>query len=249
MFVRDTGDASGPVLLLIHGGGVAGWMWQAQVAHFGSRHHLLVPDLPGHDRSVDVPFTTSAAIVAELAALLERLPAGTDVTVVGFSLGAQIALELASSRPELVARVVVTSALTQGAPLPGLTNRLVGATAGLAHQEWFAKLQAKSLFIPDRLLSDYLRTSKTLPKDSLIALMKANAEFRAPATWPEYPGPALLLAGAKEPRALRDGMQRLHGDNPRSELVIHERAGHGLPLQHPEWFNAVVDRWLDDRSG
>ena len=246
MFVRDTGNTSGPVLLLLHGGGVAGWMWDAQIVHFGSRFRILVPDLPGHDHSIDIPFTTSTAVVAELTTQLERLPDGTDVTVAGFSLGAQLALELASSRPELISRVIVTSALTQGIPLPRLSDGLVRLTAPLARQTWFARLQATSLFIPERLLGDYIRTSTALPTESLVTLTRANAEFRTPSTWHDFPGPALLLAGAKEPRALRHGIRQLHRDNPRSRLIIHDRAGHGLPLQYPEWFNARVDEWMDD---
>lgn len=244
MFIKDTGDPAGPVLVLIHGGGVAGWMWDAQLKHFGSRFRILVPDLPGHDHSREIPFTTSAAVVAELAAHLGRLPAGTDITVAGFSLGAQLTLELASSHPELVSRIVVTSALTQGMPLPRLSNWLVGFAAPLARQTWFAELQAKSLFIPESLLDDYVRTSKALPTESLLALTRANAEFRTPSSWPDFPGPALLLAGAKEPRPLRDGMQQLTHDNPRSEFIVHDRAGHGLPLQYPEWFNTRLDEWI-----
>ncbi|MCG5215793.1 alpha/beta fold hydrolase [Streptosporangium sp. KLBMP 9127] len=242
--MRETGNAAGPVLLLIHGGGVAGWMWDAQIDHFGPRYRVLVPDLPGHGHSHDVAFTTSAAVVAELAAYLGRFPAGTDVTVAGFSLGAQLALELAASHPEVVTRVVITSALTQGIPLPSLSHWLVGLTAPLARQTWFAKLQAKSLYIPDDLLDDYIRTSKTLPRESLIALTRANAEFRTSSAWRRFPGAVLLLAGAKEPRALREGMRQLDHDHSKSELIIHEHAGHGLPLQYPEWFNARVERWI-----
>lgn len=244
MYVRETGNADGPVLLLIHGGGVAGWMWKAQIDHFGARFRILVPDLPGHDHSRDVAFTTSAAVVAELAAHLGRLPAGTDVTVAGFSLGAQLALELASSHPGLVTRVVVTSALTGGIPLPSLSHGLIRLTAPLARQTWFARLQAKSLYIPDDLLDDYLRTSKNLPAESLVALTRANADFRTPPAWPAFPGAALLLAGAKEPRSLREGMRQLAHDHPRSELIIHEDAGHGLPLRYPEWFDTRVEDWI-----
>lgn len=244
MYMREAGNAAGPVLLLIHGGGVAGWMWDAQIDHFGPRYRVLVPDLPGHGHSHDMAFTTSAAVVAELAAHLGQLPAGTDVTVAGFSLGAQLALELAASHPEVVTRVVITSALTQGIPLPSLSHWLVRRTAPLARQTWFAKLQAKSLYIPDDLLDDYIRTSQALPRESLIALTRANAEFRTPSAWRRFPGAVLLLAGAKEPRALREGMRQLDHDHSKSELIIHEHAGHGLPLQYPEWFNARVEGWI-----
>ncbi|MEV4065493.1 alpha/beta fold hydrolase [Nonomuraea dietziae] len=72
-YVRETGNAAGPVLLLIHGGGVAGWMWERQIDHFAPGCRVLVPDLPGHGHSHDVAFTTSAAVVAELAAYLSEL--------------------------------------------------------------------------------------------------------------------------------------------------------------------------------
>ncbi|MCF6473374.1 alpha/beta hydrolase [Nonomuraea sp. MG754425] len=242
--MREAGNAAGPVLLLIHGGGVAGWMWQAQIGHFAASHRLLVPDLPGHDRSHEAAYTTSSAVVAELAAHLARLPEGTDVTVAGFSLGGQIAVELAATHPELVTRVVVVSALTTGVPMAGLSDRLVGLAAPLARQAWFARLQAKALFIPDDLLDDYLRTSKALPKDSLLALTRANSAFRTPPAWRKFPGPVLLLAGGKEPRTLRDGMRQLGHDHAGSELVVHPDAGHGLPLQYPDWFNTRVGDWL-----
>ncbi|MEU6719702.1 alpha/beta hydrolase [Nonomuraea sp. NPDC046802] len=244
MYIREAGNVDGPVLVLIHGGGVAGWMWQAQIEHFAARHRLLVPDLPGHDHSHGTAFTTSTAVVAELAAHLNRLPAGADVTVVGFSLGAQIAVELVATHPELVTRVVVVSALTRGVALASLGDRLVGLTAPLARQTWFARLQAKALFVPNDLLDDYLRTSKALPKDSLLALTRANSAFRVPPAWRTFPGPSLLLAGDKEPRALREGMRQLGRDHANSELVVHPGAGHGLPLQHPEWFNTRVGDWL-----
>lgn len=245
MYVRDTDGPTDAVLVLLHGGGVAGWMWDAQVESFASDFRILVPDLHGHDHSVHIPFTTSAAIVADLEERLEQLPAGRDVTVAGFSLGAQIALSLACARPDLVTRLVVTSALTSGLPLAAVSRCLVSLTAPLTRVEWFAKLQAKSLFIPDNLRADYLRTSSSLTRRSLVALTTANAEFRTPPTWHTYPGDSLLLAGSEESRSLLRDMRRLHEDNPRSRLVIHDGAGHGLPLQHSDWFTTRVGDWID----
>ncbi|MGI6878163.1 alpha/beta fold hydrolase [Microbacterium sp. gxy059] len=240
MFVADSGEQNLPAILLVHGGGVAGWMWSAEVARLRSRYRTIVPDLPGHDRSSDVPFTTIPRIADALADLLgdER------ASVVGFSLGAQIALQLASTRPDLVERVTVVSALAEGAPLPRANRALVSAAAPLARRTWFARLQARSLFVPEALADDYVRTSRLLSREDLLALTDANAAFRTPEGWPAFPGPSLLMMGEREPRALRDGMRRLHAAQPRSRLVVHESAGHGIALQHPDWFHERIDEWL-----
>jgi len=241
MHVATFGQASGPAILLLHGGGVAGWMWRAQIEHLAARYRLLVPDLPGHDRSRDEPFTTSAAVVGELVRLAGDEP---ELTVVGFSLGGQLALQMAAEHPQAVHRLVVVSALTDGIALSGIADLTVRLAAPLARRRWFARAQAKALFIPEALMDDYLRTSRALAPESLVALTRANAAFRTPATWPAYPGRSLLMIGGKEPRSVREGMRALARANPNAELVEHPQAGHGLPLQFPDWFAAQLDRWL-----
>ncbi len=260
----ETGPSDAPVVLLLHGGGVGAWMWRDQVEALRDRYRVITPDLPGHDHSAGVPFPSDggapapAQIVADLAGLLREVApsAGTDApgaTVVGFSFGAQLTVALAAAHPELVARAVVVSALTAPMPMPGLSAGLsaglVRAAAPLGGQRWFARLQAKALYVDDDMFDDYLRTARSLSAADLVALTSANAAFRIPEAWAAFPGQALLLAGGAEPRALVRGMRELHRRLPGSELEIMAGAGHGLPLQHPAWFTERLLGWLDSRVG
>ncbi|WP_245605988.1 alpha/beta fold hydrolase, partial [Promicromonospora kroppenstedtii] len=218
----ESGPTDAPVVLLLHGGGMGAWMWRDQVAVLRERYRVITPDLPGHDHSAEVPFGSPGEIVAALAGLLGEATQGsaarTDVprtTVVGFSFGAQLALTLATAHPDLVARTVVVSALAQPTPVPGLSASLsaslsaglVRAAAPLGGQRWFARLQAKALYVDDAMFDDYLRTARSLSAANLVAMTSANAAFRIPEAWAAFPGPALLLAGAAEPRALVRGMR------------------------------------------
>ncbi|MEU8202724.1 alpha/beta fold hydrolase [Streptosporangium sp. NPDC049046] len=242
MHVETHGPADAPPVLLLHGGGVAGWMWEPVRERLARDHRLIVPDLPGHDRSADETYHSHAQTAEALTKLLHD--AGGRVSVVGFSLGAQLAVLLAAHRPELVERVVVVSAQAKPIAATGFTLGLLGATAGLARQRWFAKLQAKQLFIPDPLLDDYVRTSASISKQTLLAAVGENLRFTPPPEWSRFPREALILAGERERALMRDSARVLHEALPGSKLEIVADCGHGIPLQRPGWFADRVRAWL-----
>lgn len=236
MFVKRFGEAGDRAVLLLHGGGVGGWMWDPVRVHLdaGLRLRLVVPDLPGHDHSADEDYVSHDETLAGLESLIES--ESGPVAVVGFSLGAQLAILLAARRPDLVDRVVIVSAQARPTPAPGLTLALLGATAGLAKQEWFAKLQAKELFVPDELLADYVRTSATVSRRTLLAAVGDNIRFEIPPEWSSFPGRALVLAGSQERAVMKESARMLHDALPGSALELVEGSGHGIPLQQPAWF-------------
>jgi pimeloyl-ACP methyl ester carboxylesterase len=247
MHRESYGPADGSTLLLLHGGGVAGWMWDPLRAHLTGGRRLIVPDLPGHGRSADEPYVSHEETVSALARLLEdeRQPA----TVLGFSLGAQLAVLLAAQRPDLVDRVAVVSA--QAVPMRGTrpTLALLGAMSGLARQEWFARLQSRQLFIPDELLHEYIRTSAGISRETLLRSVEENLRFVPPPSWRAYPGAAMILVGAREKTLMKRSAATLHHALPRSVLQVVEDCGHGIPLQRPAWLAQRLEDWGDEDPG
>lgn len=230
--VHTEATGSGTPILFLHGGGVAGWMWRPTLAQLGSGVRAIVPDLPGHGRSVELPYRSHPDTCAALVDLLERR-APEGAIVVGFSLGAQLAILLASNRPDLVRGVVVVSAETEPAPLPRLTLALLAATAPLARQDWFGRLQAKELAIPDELLADYLRDSARVSRQTLMASVGENLRFTLPPAWSEFTGPALVLVGEQERRLMHRSARRTHDALPGSALQTVAGCRHGIPLEQP----------------
>lgn len=86
---------SGEPLLLLHGIGSTSADFSALRPRLDAEYEVLAPDLPGHGRSAPLPVRpTVAAVVDALEADLDAL--GFDrVHVLGNSLGARLALELA----------------------------------------------------------------------------------------------------------------------------------------------------------
>jgi pimeloyl-ACP methyl ester carboxylesterase len=243
MLVNRFGTEDGPPVLLLHGGGVAGWMWDSLRRSLEQTHSVLVPDLPGHGGSADEPYRSHADTVDELAQVLAQHGKGA-AAVLGFSLGAQLAIELASRHGELVDRVMVVSAQAKAMPFTGLTLQTLGMAAPLARRRWFARLQARELFIPPHLLEQYIDTSARVTKETLLAAVGDNLRFELPGEWSDFRGRALVMVGRRERTLMRDSAAAVHAALPGSELEVVADCGHGIPLQRPEWFNTRAADWL-----
>jgi non-heme chloroperoxidase len=103
LYYEDAG--TGPALLLLHGWGASGRVWQACLPDLVRDHRVLTLDWRGCGRS-DRPLdgNSIAGVVEDLAAVIETLE--MEPTVVGSSIGGVFATELALARPELLHRTV-----------------------------------------------------------------------------------------------------------------------------------------------
>jgi pimeloyl-ACP methyl ester carboxylesterase len=246
MHLKASGLEGGPPVLLLHGGGVAGWMWDFLRRDLEPTYTVFVPDLPGHGRSRGERYVSHSHTVDQLARLLRERGIG-QAAVVGFSLGAQLAIELASRHPELIAEVIVVSAQVKPIPFSAATLRALHVTAPLARRRWFATLQARELSIPPELLEEYISTSASIGRDTLVAVVGANLGFELPKEWPTFPGRVLVMAGQRERRVMRESAEEISAARPGSELQIVEGCAHGIPLQRPDWFSRRVSSWLAER--
>ncbi len=108
----DWGNAGAPPLLLVHGGRdhCRNWDWVAE--HLARDWHIIAPDLRGHGDSEwpkDGTYMMSGYIY-DLAQLVHQLRVA-PVTLIGHSLGGNIALRYAGLYPENVAKLVAIEGL------------------------------------------------------------------------------------------------------------------------------------------
>ena len=105
--VLECGTTEKPPLLLLHGLYDRAECWQPVVTALSERFRLIMPDLRGHYRS-EWPDNGYALrdYAADALGVLDALEI-TQADVLGHSLGALVALELAVHAPERVLRVVL----------------------------------------------------------------------------------------------------------------------------------------------
>jgi len=144
----EWGDRDKPLLLLVHGGRdhCRSWDWVAR--ELRADWHIIAPDLRGHGDSAWSPDGAydMAAFVYDLAQLIHQLDK-MPVTLVGHSLGGNIALRYTGLYPSHVRRLVAIEGL-------GLSPKLLAERAAIPLAEhwrrWIADKRAAAGRLPKR---------------------------------------------------------------------------------------------------
>ena len=253
------GDPGNPTIILLHGGGMGGWMWRPQIESLSGAYQLLVPDLPAHGRSSDETFTMVGAARAVAAAIREHGHQGR-AHVVGLSLGAQVAVQLLADDPDVVDRAMISSALVRPYPVVGRTPAWAFRVAyrllrPLSRYDWWVRLNMRPY--GDGMatyLTDWKASLQALTPAGYAAFSRANLELRIPTELRDRTIPALVVAAEQELPIMRASARDLARALPRAtgRLVRlpgspSAAAAHAWSLTYPDLFTAALRAHLEDR--
>ncbi|MFS0785528.1 alpha/beta hydrolase [Shouchella sp. 1P09AA] len=242
---QETGNRDSPLLFFIHGGGVSRWMWQKQVDYF-TAYHCVAVDLPEHGKSREVGNFSIGESAKQCLALIEEKAANKTVHLIGFSLGAQVAIEVLSQDSNRITSAMINSALVSPS---SLLNRSVAYTAQLAlplaKWERFAKAQAKVLYIPEDQFLLYYCESKQMRAQTFARVMKENLSFSIPPSFRDVSTRMLVTVGEKESRLMRKSLLELTYANEQCQNLTIKGYGHGYSLANPAAFNSLLQRWIE----
>ncbi|MGH8290495.1 MAG: alpha/beta fold hydrolase [Steroidobacteraceae bacterium] len=210
---------SGPTLVLLHGWGLNLRVWDRLAAVLCDRFRTVAVDLPGHGRSEWLPRRSSleaqAAQVAETVAVLSP-----RYSLLGWSLGAQIALRLAAEE---------RGAATEGASAAAGPERLVliAATPRFStgpdwpHGTPPERLDQQALALRTdyrRMVSDFLELQVRGSVDGAAALAQLRAALFAQGSEAAGPQPAALASDLELLR--HTDLRPLLGRIPLPSLVV-----------------------------
>jgi pimeloyl-ACP methyl ester carboxylesterase len=221
---------AGPPLLLVHGLSGSGTWWRRNVPAFAAHFSVYTLDLVGFGRSRRLLPLPLLAAADALAALIADL--GHDrASVIGHSMGGQIAMLLAARHPACVDRLVLAAA-APGRPLMRMNIWQMMPLALLAGAQCPG-------FVPT-VLRDALRAGP-------LGLWVAASELLAADTTSllaDIAAAPLLVWGERDPLvplAVGEALQRAL---PGSRLVVLRGAGHVPMYDRPEAFNREVLAFL-----
>ena len=243
----EFGQHNTDVIMLLHGGGLSWWNYREVAKRLAERYHVVLPVLDGHADS-DAPFTTIEDNAARLISYIDAHFGGQVLLLGGLSLGGQIAVEMLSQRKDICRYAFLESTLVKPSKL---TAAMIGPTFGMSYglikQMWFAKLQADYLGIPRELFDDYFRDTCALSKADMIAFLKANSLYTIKPGLSETTAKVMIVAGAKEPKSIRDSAKLLRDAISGSRMELLPGLRHGdLSINHPEHYVRMLTEWIGE---
>jgi len=236
--------------VLLHGWSLNLGVWRPLARELAGRFRVVAVDLPGHGRSDWDPRAASPAAQAwrvheTLAPLTERY------TLLGWSLGGQLAIDLAAALPAEVERLALVATTPKflaapgwrcGAPRP-LLARLIHRlhVEGERAVRDFLALQVRGSApgTAERVLETFaaaLRSDGAAQLDALVSGLARLRDSDLRRALPQLQVPALVVGGECD-RLIRPAAARaLAAALPRASYVEIPGAAHVPFLSHPVQF-------------
>jgi pimeloyl-ACP methyl ester carboxylesterase len=250
----------GPPLVLVHGLGGAAVNFTLLGPLLAERHRVLIPDLPGHGKSEPLERVKGLGDYAEHVAEVADLEGMFPAPVLGYSMGAVVALRLAVTRPRDVQGLMLVSA--------------AGIVSGKRRAEiWLAVTGAlRPARILTRFRGSFARRPRlrwvpfglwgavdppALPPEGVIGFLEGPSQHtdvgsagRALLRDDPRPDlqdvrcPVLLVWGARDRLVpLVDGFE--YARRLRAPIRVLPAAGHLLVGERPEECAAILEGFLD----
>ncbi|MFB7719434.1 alpha/beta fold hydrolase [Nocardia sp. NPDC056100] len=265
IFFTEAG--TGPVLVLLHGGGpgASGLSnYSRNIEVLARRFRVIVPDLPGYGRSskhIDQrdPFGDLAAAIGGLLEVLQVPRAH----LIGNSYGGAAALRLAMDRPEQVDKLILMGpggvGTTRTLPTSGLQSLLSYYTGQGPSREKLAQFLRDYLVydasaITDAIIDERYRASvdpevaanPPLRRPSGLGALRTvwRMDFTRDPRLSSVTHPTLVIWGADDQVNRPEGARMLADRMPNCDLYLAARTGHWVQWERAELFNDLVVAFL-----
>ncbi len=243
----------GKPIVMLHGWAMHSGMWRDFARELSKQYQVTLIDLPGHGRSQTArPFTLEAVGKA----IIEIIPDEQSCWL-GWSLGAEISLAIASAYPARVNRLILLAGspcFVRNSQWPGLERRILDSFAdSLLQDSRAALLRFLSLQVTGESASrKTLRELKTLvlecnPPDRQTLMgglqMLKETDLRTELAKLQIPVAAVLgELDTLVPVAVAGKLRELL---PKTEVTVIPRAGHAPFLSHRNESIAAVCRFME----
>ena len=275
LFIEEAGSESKKGAIFIHGSALRTDVWHYQLSGIND-HRLVFYDLRGHGRSqpkgerrYSIP-----TLVDDLLTVIED--AGLEqVVLVGHSVGGMIALDLCSTRPDLLGTAIRGVVCVNTTHRSAYETVVGGAAVARIERVLRHPLDALGTY-SNRVdsLRKIIKPSDTLfmavsfaafgprpsakqidftydmlaetPTDTIFDLFKAYRDFEVTELLPDVTVPVLVVTGSHDRITVPGASQFLADNLPKAELRMFDGCGHMTMMEKHKEFNTMLAAFFDE---
>lgn len=240
-------SGQGKPLVCLHGWAMSAAVFQELAALLADDYQLFIPDLPGHGAS-DSPQSFELQAYAGDLSFWVRQTVPSPCSVLGWSLGGMLALELAQDNQLAIDKLILVSTTPQFTASDdwpfGLPTTQVRALARNLRRrfektlgEFFALSFAGEDISPERMraIRRFAVYSNPPPEpDSALGCLEMLSSQNQRGALKDIAQPSLVLHGSLDRISPVDAGRQMAKDLPRSEFVEFPEVSHGPFLSRPE---------------
>jgi non-heme chloroperoxidase len=247
--IAEQGPRNGLPVVMLHGITDSRLSYEPMWHRLPKHWHAIAVSLRGHGESDRPQHYTMPDMAGDVALLAEALQL-PPMVVVGHSMGAAVAMQLAIDRPDLVRALVGMGAFASFGDKSELLT--------------YRKTEIEDLRdpIPDRVAREFQVSTLNGPFDAALLEMMVRESRKVPSrVWraafdglladsfraglPTLTMPALLLWGSADAFVPRTDCDTLRSVLPAAQLQVYEGAGHALHWEQPARAADDLRRFVD----
>lgn len=247
-FVRISGPADAPPLVMLHSMGTSSLMWLPNIEALSMYYRTYAIDIFGHGRSVNIKsLNDSQDFVNWLDELFNALELGNDTNLMGMSLGSWITSQYVLKFPERLNKIVLLAPVATVQPISPMF--MIRGLLAMIPIDYFYK--SMMYWALDDLAKKDKEKAEERINDSLLASKCFKTRFPLSPTvlgdneLQNIKIPALYIVGENEKIcSAKKALERLNTIAPQIKTEIIPNAGHDLPIVKAEIVNEKVLEFL-----
>ena len=250
---EETGHGS-PVVLM-HGLFGSSTNWRRIARALSDRHRVINLDLRNHGRSPWAATMSYREMAEDVVALIDQLGLQT-CDVLGHSMGGKVAMTLALTAPQRVARLVVVdiAPVSYGDRFSSYMQAMRGIdTMAVTSRDEVQQALNQNIhdpgtvgFLMQNLVRHDERYDWRINLPALSAAMGEIGGFPSELEGSTFDGPTTLITASRSDYVSTDDRALFRGYFPRARFVEIRDAGHWVHADRPDEFIAAVHEALGD---